>query len=154
MERILQPLRLVLLLLAWAVAESHETVPYLRHFDTNLANNSYMTFSNLGPPDSVTDLRCYTDLTTCCNSMDGSDRGDWYYPNGTRLPFSSNTIFFLRRTQRVSLGRREMSTAGVAAEGIYRCSIETNAVRSDDINDLTTRELVYVGLYTGNGDSK
>ena len=31
------------------------------------------------------DVQCITDLATCCRGTDGSHRGDWCFPNGTRL---------------------------------------------------------------------
>ena len=137
------------LVLALSVAETHGTFPYLSMGSGNRSNHSYLVFSSLGAPDSLLDLRCHTDLTSCCNSGDGADRGDWYYPNGTRLSFRDNALFFLRRSQRVSLGRNQELTVDAAAEGIYRCSIETNAVRSDDSSDTTVGEVIYVGIYTG-----
>ena len=36
--------------------------------------------------------------------------------------------------------------------GIYQCTIETNAVRSDDSSDVTTREIIYLGLYASGGE--
>ena len=87
-------------------------------------------------------MECHTDLTTCCNRTYGVHRGDWYFPNGTRLPFPHNTgIFEVRDAQRVDLRR---NVDGLTF-GIYRCDIPTIAVH--DNNDTSVRDTVYVGLY-------
>ena len=138
------------LILAWAVAKSQGAVPYLSLGGANYTNHSYLEFGSIGLADSGMDLSCYTDLATCCNNMDGNDRGDWHYPNGTRLSFGGNAVNFLRRSQRISLNRNGGPVDSVAS-GIYRCHIETNAVRSDDMADTTTREVIYIGLYNNGG---
>ena len=91
--------------------------------------------------------QCITDLDTCCSRTDGSHRGDWYFPNGTRLPFSGGGIYERRGSQRVDLRRRNNATSPTV--GIYRCGIPTNAVY--DATDISVRDTVYVGLYTSSG---
>ena len=95
------------------------------------------------------DVQCITDLTTCCTSGDGSHRGDWYFPDGTRLPFAAANVdtFEARVSRRVDLRR----TSGVNSPtvGIYRCDIPTIAVY--DATDRSVRDTVYVGLYTASG---
>ena len=86
---------------------------------------------------------CHTDLSTCCHGGAGPDRGDWHFPNGTRLLFHG-PLFERRLTQRVELGRGAGSSS--IPSGIYRCDIETRAVNSAD-NTYT----VYVGLYDSGG---
>ena len=77
----------------------------------------------------------------------GSHRGDWYFPDGTRLPFSGGgDIFEYRVAQRVDLHRRNNANSPV---GIYRCDIPTVAVHVDGSNSV--RDTVYVGLYTASG---
>ena len=96
--------------------------------------------------DGGESVQCNTDLTTCCHGSDSSHRGDWYFPDETRLPFTAanvNTIE-VRHTQRVYLSRRNNANSPT---GIYRCDIPTNAVHDDDISVRDTP--VYVGLYTG-----
>ena len=92
-------------------------------------------------------MECHTDLTTCCSGSDGIHRGDWYFPNGTRLPFPQSTgIYQTRDTQRVDLRSNHDSFV----TGIYRCDIQTIAVH--DINDSPVRDRpVYVGLYASDG---
>ena len=119
-----------------------QTVPYISFMGTNLPNHSYINFTQVGEwSDSV---QCHTDLTSCCSGAQGPDRGDWYFPRGNRLPFSSNSINKLyenREDQRVDL---HVHGSPTLPEGIYRCDIETSATSNDN------RETVYVGLYKHN----
>ena len=68
----------------------------------------------------------------------GDDRGDWYFPNGTILPFSkshSRRVFENREDKRVDLRRRMNPDT---PQGIYRCDIQISN---------GTWATVYVGLY-------
>ena len=145
----------VLLFLLWSLVEVHsQTVPYLAPYVTfmdntvALPNNSYVNLSLVGSGGSGNEVECHTDLSTCCNGDAGPDRGDWYFPNGTRLPFRG-PLDERRTFQRVELHRGDRS--GSAPSGIYYCSIETIAVHSVN-NTASYRETVYVGLYDSGGD--
>ena len=142
----------VLLFLLWSLVEVHsQTAPYVTFMEKTLSNNSYVDLSLVGGVNSGNEVLCHTDLSTCCHVGIGPDRGDWYFPNGDRLPFPGNhTLVEIRQFQRVELHRGYRS--GSIQSGIYRCSIETTAVNSDDNTDTTTRETVYVGLYDSGGD--
>ena len=132
----------VLLCLLSALVEVHsQTVPYVSFMGTNLPNHSYVDLTLVGS-DRV---QCHTDLDSCCSMTEGADRGDWYFPNGDRLQFSYNPggIYESRGKQVVYLHRRNNG----GTSGIYRCTIETNAV-----NDEDGRETVYVGLYASGGE--
>ena len=139
----------VLLFLLWSLVEVHsQTAPYV-FFMGSLPNHSYVDLSLVGGINSGNEVVCRTDLSTCCHSGAGPDRGDWYFPNGDRLPFRG-PLFERRLNQRVELIRGGRD--GSIPSGIYRCDIETTAVHSDDNTDTTTRETVYVGLYDSGGD--
>ena len=117
----------------------------------DLSNHSYVNLTAVGDAmDGSDSVQCHTDLSTCCSGAQGDDRGDWYFPDGNRLPFNSvgNDIYEHRTAQQVDLRRR--NDAGTS--GIYRCDIETNAVHSDNDSDTTTRETVYAGLYASGGE--
>ena len=75
-----------------------------------LANHSYVDISLVGRPYYDGEgVQCITDLATC--SSQGSHRGDWYFPDGTRLPFSGNGDTYQQRaSQRVYLGCRNNPT--------------------------------------------
>ena len=120
---------------------SQHTVPYLSFMGQTLANHSWVDISQVGTGNNT--VQCHTDLSTCCSGQQGSHRGDWYFPNGDRLPLpGGGDIVESRLAQRVDLRRNH----GTEPTGIYRCDIETDAVHDNDM-----RETVYVGLYTSDG---
>ena len=137
--------------LPWSLVEvNSQTFPYVSFMGQTLANHSYVNLSLVGRPDILVgyeghgpSVKCHTDLTTCCSDVDGVHRGDWYFPNGTRLPFPQGTgIFEARDSHRVDLRRNN----GSSTSGIYHCDIPTVAVH--DVNDTSVRDRpVYVGLY-------
>ena len=135
--------------LSWSLVDvNSQTFPYVSFMDQTLANHSYLDFSLVGRPDRPDgghSVKCHTDLTSCCRRNDGIHRGDWYFPNGTRLPFPQSTgIFETREFQRVDL-RRNFNA--ILSSGIYHCDI---AVNND--NDTSVRDIsVYVGLYANGG---
>ena len=138
-----------LLSLLWSLVEVHcLTAPYVTFMGNIVPSHGYVDLSQVGSDASGSDsVQCHTDLTTCCGGPQGWHRGDWYFPDGTRLPFSgSGDIFEGRTAQRVELRRRNNASSPV---GIYRCNIPTVAVHVDGGNSL--RDTVYVGLYTASG---
>ena len=123
-----------------------QTFPYVSFRGQTLANHSYVNLSLVGDDRNGSDsVQCHTDLTTCCTRNEGSHRGDWYFPDGNRLPFSGY-IYENRGVQRVALHLRNNAISPV---GIYRCDIPTEAVHNDNSNSV--RVTVYVGLYTASG---
>ena len=129
--------------LFWFLVDVHsKSCPYVSFKGQTLANHSYVNFSLVGDLKSGSDsVQCHTDLTTCCTSGQGIHRGDWYFPNGTRLPFGPAAIHESRRKKRVDL-RRIRATSPT---GMYHCDIATT-----DHNE-TTQKRVYVGLYADGG---
>ena len=117
-----------------------------------LTNHSYVDLSTVGNDDlphyyyeyQGDNVLCLTDLNTCCSGSQGHHRGDWYFPNGTRLPFSS-PIYEKRTAQGVVIRR----TTATGPTGIYRCDIPTDAVHDD--TSISVRDSVYVGLYYEDG---
>ena len=132
------------------VVASHNNIPYVAFSGQTLVNHSYVDLSLVGRGSDYSgsdSVQCVTDLSTCCTNREGSHRGDWYFPDGTRLPFSGD-ISENRGDKRVDLRHR----GGVTSlGGIYRCDIPTNAVRGYDAHGNSIRESVYVGLYSGSG---
>ena len=51
-----------------------------------------------GPKDNKSN--CNTDLNTCCSRAQGPDRGDWYFPNGNRLPIYSYIVISVLSEER------------------------------------------------------
>ena len=135
----------VVVAVLWSLGQS-QTFPYVSFMGQTLANHSYVDHSLVGTgSDSI---QCHTDLITCCSGAQGSHRGDWYFPNGDRLPFpGSGDIYESRGAQRVDLHR----TSGISPSGIYRCDIQTTAVSL--VTDNPLRDTVYVGLYVNSQGS-
>ena len=136
-----------LLSLFWSLVHCQQTFPYVSFGLTGqtLANHSYVDLSTVGNANDNSDgVVCHTDLGTCCSGSQGSHRGDWYFPDGTLLPFSGTSVpIGLARAAQIAVIRR---TSGTGPTGIYRCDIPTNAVYH---YDNSVRDTVYVGLYTG-----
>ena len=143
-----------LLFLLWSLVDVHSQIspaPYLTFMGETLPNHSYVELSLVGGANSGDEMVCHTDLSTCCYDGAGADRGDWYFPDGDRLPFPGNhPLIESGQFQRVEL--RQGVGSGSTPSGIYRCNIETTAVNSADNTDTTTRETVYVGLYDSGGE--
>ena len=141
-------MRVLVLSLLWSLVEVHsqQTFPYVSFDGQTLANHSYVYLRQVGIGFRGShSVQCINDLWTCCTSSDGAHRGDWYFPDGTRLQYSANSggIYQSRYAQRVDLRRRNSATSPT---GIYRCDIPTNAIHDD--TDISVRDTVYVGLYT------
>ncbi|CAI8044771.1 Neogenin [Geodia barretti] len=141
---------LLMLSLLWPLVEVHsQTFPHLSFMGQTLANHSYVDLGQVGRPDDGGEgVRCITDLTTCCTGSDGSHRGDWYFPDGTRLPFPASGIdtFEVRVSEGVDVRRNSDANSPT---GIYRCDIPTGAVHH--ATNISVRDTVYVGLYTASG---
>ena len=136
----------LLLCLLSALVEVHSlTAPYITFMGNNMPNHSYVDLTTVGIDLNYADaVQCHTDLITCCSSSQGPDHGDWYFPNGNRLPFSGFGNVYEGRSDRL-VGLRYRGSLGTS--GIYRCDIETNAV-----NNISGNETVYVGLYISGGE--
>ena len=132
----------VLLCLLLSLVEVHSlTFPYLTFMGNIIPNHSYVDLNTVGN-DNTNAVQCHTDLLTCCSGGDGPDRGDWFFPNEDRLPFSGDV--YEGRGDRLVVVQY---TGSGGTSGTYRCDIETVAVNNND-----GRETVYVGLYTSGGE--
>ena len=50
------------------------------------ANHSYVDLSLVRDYyDGSDSVQCHTDLSSCCSGAQGPHRGDWYYPDGSRV---------------------------------------------------------------------
>ena len=140
----------LLLLLLFLVEVHSQTFPYVSFSLTGpaLADHSYVDLSTVeSASDDSDSVVCHTDLSTCCSGGQGVHRGNWYFPDGTQLPFTDGSVpIGLGRTAQRAVIRR---TTATGPTGIYRCDISTNAVHSD--TDISVRETVYVGLYLADG---
>ena len=152
--RVIAPLLLCLLS---ALVEVHsQTAPYLTVNGNNKPNHSYVDFKRVGPkvqngkPNTLP-LHCNTDLSTCCSRTEGPDRGDWYFPNGSRLAFyeykNPRVVSEGRGSRKVVVYRIPTVSDISGISGIYRCDIETIAVNNNSGNVS-----LFVGLYSSGGE--
>ena len=94
-----------------------------------------MSLEDIGAGDEA--LLCKTDLNFCCNHLyGGAALGNWFYPNGNRLPSKPNTGDFHRDRGNMEVAMHRRS-GGV--DGIYRCEIH------DAINVV---QRIYIGVYS------
>ena len=79
-------------------------------------NHSYVDLSLVGTSQN-NNVSCHTDVGTCCSTMQGVHRGDWIFPNGTRLNlyYNGGNIYETRGVQKVALRRRNNGNVS----GIY-----------------------------------
>ena len=109
----------LLCLLLWSLVEVHSQTefPYVSFMGVNLPNHAYVNLTLVGDDsrDPGNTLRCHTDLMTCCSGDQGVHRGDWYFPNGTRLPFPwpGRDIVEARGYQRIDLRRNNANSPSV-----------------------------------------
>ena len=99
-----------------------------------------MTLEEIGEHDDA--LLCITNLTACCGHTNGFISGNWFFPNGTRVPseYANKTLRIKwdfhrdRGKMMVLLHRRR---GGV--DGIYRCDIR---------DSMNVTQNLYIGVYT------
>ena len=90
-----------------------------------------MNLEDIGEGDDA--LLCLTEYSTCCKQP---ALGNWFFPNGTRVPSTDNQWDFhrTRGDMVVLLHRREGGE-----DGVYCCEIP------DAMNIIQT---IYIGVYT------
>ena len=104
---------------------------------TTYQNNSCVALEDIG--EDVDALLCITNFTACCRAPHtGKNVGNWYFPNGTRVPGSGMQWEF-RRTRDHMVVFMHRRRGGVA--GIYRCEIP---------DSMNVTQTIYIGVYTAN----
>ena len=106
---------------------------------TTYQNNSLVTLEDMGEDDNA--LVCITNDTDCCRKPFIRENGvevfgNWYYPNGSRLP-SEGVEWNFYRTRGLSAVRMYRRRGGDV--GIYRCQLPYVT------NDTA---YLYIGVYT------
>ena len=85
-------------------------------------------------------LLCVTNQTACCRppytGENGSAVGNWFFPNGIRVPGSIDQ-WDLYRTRDQMVVRLNSRSGGV--EGIYRCEIP---------DAMNVTQSIYIGVYS------
>ena len=105
---------------------------------TTYQNNSCVALEDIGKGNNA--LLCVTNQTACCRppytGKNGPGNGNWFFPNGTRVPSIGEKSDFYRTREKmvVRLNRKKGGE-----DGIYRCEIP------DSMNFTQT---IYIGVYT------
>ena len=108
---------------------------------TTYQNNSLVTLEDIGEGGDA--LLCVTDQPACCQPphtqfLSQSAIGNWFFPNGTRVPSSSQLWDFYRiGGQMVVLLHRRRG----GENGIYCCEIP---------DAMNVTQYIYIGVYTEN----
>ena len=98
-------------------------------------NNSLVTLEDIDEGDDA--LLCVTDLTACCQaSRNGTVLGNWFFPNGTRVP-SPGIQWDFHRTRGQSIVHLQRRRGG--EDGIYRCEI---------LDAMNVYQTIYIGVYS------
>ena len=105
---------------------------------TTYQNNSIVILEDIGEGDDA--LLCMTDVTDCCRPLPDKALGNWFFPNGTRVPSSGHQWDF-HRTRGQSVIRLQRRRGG--ADGIYRCVIPVPQSDAEDVN-----QTIFIGVYT------
>ena len=106
---------------------------------TMYQNNSLVSLKDIGEGDEA--LNCMTDQPACCRPpyTNGSGQqvlGNWFFPNGSRVPNSGEQSNF-HRTRSQSVVRLHRRRGG--EDGIYSCVVP-------DATNVT--QTLYIGVYT------
>ena len=149
---------LLLCAVSGSVLSQTAEFPIVSFMGETLPNHSYVDLSQVGNGTSNDRLVCHTDLTTCCTSTQGAGHGDWYFPDGERLPMFRNDsatdpLVMEKGAQQVEVYRGEEGNVTAPPSGIYRCDIEIIDVadHNDSASITTAQRAVYVGLYDSTG---
>ena len=106
--------------------------------NTTYKNNSIVTLEDIGEGENA--LLCKTNQTACCRPPYTGDMGgtlgNWFFPNGTRIP-SSGLSWDIYRTRGQMVVHMKRRRGGV--EGIYRCVIP---------DTMNVNQTIYIGVYS------
>ena len=102
---------------------------------TTYQNNSCVALEDIGKDNNA--LLCVTGQTACCKRpLNGSTKGNWYLPNGTRVPSKERQWNFYRSRDQmvIRLNRRQGGE-----DGIYRCEIP---------DSMNVNQNISIGVYS------
>ena len=103
-------------------------------------NNSIVTLEDIGKHDDA--LLCVTNQTACCRHPYTGENvsvfGNWFLPNGSRVPSKHNNESDFFRDRGHMVVRLNHRSGG--EEGIYRCQIP---------DTMNVTQTIYIGVYSG-----
>ena len=96
-----------------------------------------MTLKEIGEGDDA--LFCMTNYTACCqHGVMGPALGNWFFPNGSRVPNLGSQTLFFRSRGKIAV---HLQHKRGGAEGIYRCEIP---------DAMNVTQTIYIGVYSAN----
>ena len=119
---------LFLFLLCHLVKLSHSQYPYISYNEQILPNHAYLRLH------TSINVKCHTDLASCCNRTYGIHYGNWYTPSG---------LIITNQDAVPELMIIDLRVTTFSTSGIYYCTIPTQSNLAGDS--------VYVGLYNSGG---
>ena len=104
--------------------------------------------SNREPASANASLQCITDLVDCCGTESGTvrtERGNWYFPDGTTVGFGSGARFLESRGPNEVIGEQQFNGSvrlfrrfsGVTERGRFRCELP---------NAASVNQILYVNI--------
>ena len=107
----------------------------LFHNGSFLSNNSLINVDEIGV--GVMSLLCFTNKLDCCGESP-SRSGEWYFPNGSRVPLQNDGVIY--RDRGVSVVRLNWRSHPNPPIGVFQCQIP----------DMVKMKDIYVGIYPRN----
>ena len=101
---------------------------------TTYQNNSCVTLEDIDENDNA--LNCKISRTDCCINNTGTYRGNWFFPNGSRV-LSGDKLWNFYRTRGEMVVHMKRRRGG--EEGIYHCEIP---------DSTNVKQTIYIGVYT------
>ena len=121
-------------------------------FEATLPSDSFVDLDDIlntgggpGPSNSnprVDALQCITDLVDCCDAP-RTVRGDWYFPDGTRVESTgSGAVFLVNRGPNEVIGQQQFNGSvrlfrrfsAVPERGRFRCELPN--VANPNVNQI------------------
>ena len=93
-----------------------------------------MTLDDIGENGA---LLCMTNFNACCgyDYANGSSIGNWFFPNGTKVPSAPNQYHFYRTRGQMVV---RLHHRRGREDGIYRCEIP---------DSMNATQSIYIGVY-------
>ena len=129
----------MLIVTALVTLASSQSLPQFQIHESNLTNNSYIYFANIGEEDGA--LKCATDCINCCLEL---DVGNWRDERGLAVHQGADetTCLYVTRGQGViSLNRRRGCTPETS--GLWRCNIPDSSEVMQSIYIYISNDTLY-----------